>query len=133
MKLNLLSTVWTKCGSLGAFFAHAERILQKGNSSSSSRFLHCDDENTVKSIKTLESIDLGTLRDFFPTIINQICNVSKISKTIGSASFKFIIFAFHSMIEAGLEQVVEEYTKLRFLATDDDKIPGKEKHSCKFN
>jgi len=83
------------------------------------RFLHCDDENTTKAIKTLDSIDLDTLRDFFPTIINQICNIAKISKTIGVASFKFLIFAFHSVIEAGLGHIIEEYTRLRFLAAQE--------------
>lgn len=62
-------------------------------------------------------MDLATLRDFFPTIINQVCNVAAISRTVGTASLKFLIFAFHTLIEAGLESVIEQYVRLRFLSS----------------
>ncbi|CAG7817944.1 unnamed protein product [Allacma fusca] len=114
VKLNLISTVWTKCGSLGAFFAHSEKFLQTGVHAAK---FHCDDETTVKAIRALESIDLATHRDFYPTIINQIFVVATISKTVASACLKFLIFSFHALIEAGLEPIIIQYVKRRFLSS----------------
>lgn len=113
VKLNLVSTVWTKCGGLGAFFAHSERFFQKVHPSGK---FHCDDETTIKVLRSLESMDQSTLRDFFPTIINQICHIAGTSKVVGTACLKFLIFAFHSLIEAGFESVIEQYVRLRFLS-----------------
>ncbi|XP_035712502.1 dedicator of cytokinesis protein 9 isoform X5 [Folsomia candida] len=113
VRLNLISTVWTKCGSLGAFFTHAEKFFQKPQSSSK---FHCDDETTVKMLKALESMDLCTLRDFFPTILNQICNIASTSKVVGTACLKFFISAFHTLIEAGFDNVIEQYVRFRFLS-----------------
>ena len=119
MKLNLVSTVWTKCGSLGAFFAHAEKYLQKGVNAAK---FHCDDENTVKAIRALESglaVDLATHRDFYPTIINQICSIASISKTVAGACLKFLIFSFGALIDSGYESVVEQYVQRRFLSSEE--------------
>lgn len=67
-------------------------------------------------IRSLETMDFPTLRDFFPTIINQICHIGGTSKTVGTAAFKFLIFAFHTLIEADLESVIEQYVRSRFLS-----------------
>lgn len=67
-------------------------------------------------LRSLESMDLGTLRDFFPTIINQICHIASTSKTVGTACLKFLIFAFHSLIEAGYDNVIDHYVRFRFLS-----------------
>ncbi|CAL8071025.1 unnamed protein product [Orchesella dallaii] len=108
VKLNLISTIWTKCGCLGAFFAHSEKYLHRNSHGHSIGKLHCDDETTMKTIRALETMDLATLRDFFPTIINQVCNVAAISRNVGTAALKFLIFAFHALIEAGFESIIEQ-------------------------
>jgi hypothetical protein len=119
VKLNLISTVWTKCGSLGAFFAHSEKYFQKTHASGK---FHCDDETTIKMLRSLESMDLPTLRDFFPTIMNQICHIAGTSKTVGTAALKFMIFAFHNLIDADLESIIEQYVRSRFLSAFDEDI-----------
>jgi len=129
VKLNLLSTVWTKCGSLGAFFAHSEKYFQKAHSGK----FHCDDETTIKMLRSLESVDIPTLRDFFPTIMNQICHIAGTSKAVGTAALKFMIFAFHSLIDHDLESIIEQYVRYRFLsAIDENVIQTKPKTTSKF-
>jgi len=134
VKLRLSSTVWTKCGCLGVFFAHAEKYLHRGPTQAHGK-LHCDDETTVKMIRSLESMDLATLRDFFPTIVNQVSFISTISKSVGTAAFKFFIFAFHSLIEASMESIIDDCIRLRYLSTVQNSSDNKmgASSTCKCN
>lgn len=83
-------------------------------------------------LKALESMDLCTLRDFFPTILNQICNIASTSKVVGTACLKFFISAFHTLIEAGFDNVIEQYVRFRFLSGCQENVgSNKIKHQIR--
>ncbi|XP_067624519.1 dedicator of cytokinesis protein 9 isoform X2 [Eurosta solidaginis] len=108
------STVLTADQHMHNFFAHSERLLEGGKTT----VLPAESE-TCKILKAAHAIDISTLINFLPTIMNELFTllVHTQSEEIGLNIIRLLINMIHMLIdEAGRKELLSAYVKYVFHA-----------------
>lgn len=108
------STVLTADQHLHNFFAHCERLLEGGKTTA----LPAESE-TCKILKAAHAIDISTLINFLPTVLNELFTLLVHTQTeeIGLNIIRLLINIIHMLIdEAGRKELLCAYVKYVFHA-----------------